>query len=1338
VAARLVPPAARKAAAPRPAAAAKAWTGFESPGAGIAQAKLEVGPSNDRFEAEADRIASAAVSSRAPPAAPPAISRFDGSGAASRKHVQREESRPIESREREAGTPPKDLAALLQRKREAPDEAVEEVEVARAKPAETGTAPAKAEEEKGAGWTAQARMGPGGLLQRSGVEDDTTAETTLQAKRSGAVQRETVEAAAELDPQAGQEEKKPLPAAPVQRDSDSGGGFAAPAGVESGVAELRGGGEPLPEAVRDQMEPHIGSDLSGVRIHRGTRAGDLSREINARAFTVGQDVFFGHGQYEPSTDSGRQLLAHELTHTVQQQGGSSQARPSRIQRKAKAGKADEVSVTTPQTGPVFEHEKGELRANPDGTKVVRMASLPVPRFEGVWKGAGAGSTPASGKPAIPANGSGPWTYKGKTPRGPTTARQLWLTKLKSAAGTVAKRIGDKPNVKSSEVERDGEKVAYLKSVNPKGQGLNFLLIGTPHELAAAAEIMLPIWNREGSGALFDVDHIQELQLGGVDGFPNFWLLDQGSNRSSGSNIAREMKQDFADLIRAAEADGYFVEGRGGAVPPKWDQLKDETTNKDSPWQVQYKALREIKAEGTAAHWSEEEIAKGDHLEQLAALDSAEIMARGLVYKVDPSHVKATIFALQTGRGGFFRSVNFKNPDNVVTTDKLAGGAAGKGKGVAGNQFYKGFAVASKGFTMVRGEPEAGAKKGRALLGSETLKPGQVIANIHGQPFPASGKIEAPPLDIPIKWAPEFGFGGYADTGWINEKLARLSLIGASPVEIREAGLNAQGELFANGEIIATKKLFPDMRIPIFLRGNDIGISFPIPTDRLRFGPVKVTDAALEVGFGDDGLFLGGWADVRIASVGSGRIQASSKDRIIRGDFNFEMSFLKKTSALLTYDLNKDKLDLELKTTVGKGALPGVESGQVSAHFSREAIGLEGGFQLAPPLQDSSLTLGYTEKDGLTIAADNIPLPAARIPGVQEASLSARGAYNPDDGSWRLAGEGKARFSIPPASGDLAIAVDGRRITIAGNAGFSLGTVSGSVAVLATNAKLDAQGQPVPGQVAEAFNVTGKGSAALRFGILTGTVGIELTPDHRLIVAGEVALPPSLPVFDKRSQKRELFHVRSPDLLIWGIKIAGYGIGISAFADARLTADYFVGPGTLENTAIKVQLDLQKPEEAVVDGKASFVVPAGAGITLDIGGGLTATLAVAYVEGRVGVDARLGISAEARADMLLHWTRGQGLSLAATARVSARPQFDVGVNASVKAGLDLPWPLDIEKKWGPWRKSLGSFGPSLALGATIPIAWSERNGLDFRPEKIEITRPEIDGFAVMKDCFLKLV
>jgi hypothetical protein len=87
---------------------------------------------------------------------------------------------------------------------------------------------------------------------------------------------------------------------------------------ESRIQSLKGGGQPLPKSVRTFFEPRFGHDFSYVRIHTDDRAAESAQTIHAIAYTVGKDVIFGSGQYAPETMQGKRLLAHELTHVVQQ------------------------------------------------------------------------------------------------------------------------------------------------------------------------------------------------------------------------------------------------------------------------------------------------------------------------------------------------------------------------------------------------------------------------------------------------------------------------------------------------------------------------------------------------------------------------------------------------------------------------------------------------------------------------------------------------------------------------------------------------------------------------------------------------------------------------------------------------------------------------------------------------------------------------------------------------------------------------------------------------------------------------------------------------------------
>lgn len=85
---------------------------------------------------------------------------------------------------------------------------------------------------------------------------------------------------------------------------------------------LHSSGRPIDPATRAYMEPRFGHDFSQVRVHTDDKAAESARAVNALAYTVGQNVAFGAGQYMPRTQAGRQLLAHELTHVVQQRTGT--------------------------------------------------------------------------------------------------------------------------------------------------------------------------------------------------------------------------------------------------------------------------------------------------------------------------------------------------------------------------------------------------------------------------------------------------------------------------------------------------------------------------------------------------------------------------------------------------------------------------------------------------------------------------------------------------------------------------------------------------------------------------------------------------------------------------------------------------------------------------------------------------------------------------------------------------------------------------------------------------------------------------------------------------------
>jgi hypothetical protein len=117
---------------------------------------------------------------------------------------------------------------------------------------------------------------------------------------------------------------------------DASQSFAVDGQFERELALQQRGGAPLPGAFRAKMEPRFGASFAGVRVHADAAADRLNRSVNAKAFTAGSHIYFRQGAYSPGNTAGNRLIAHELTHTLQQTGGQP------LQRSAGEGSAGGV------------------------------------------------------------------------------------------------------------------------------------------------------------------------------------------------------------------------------------------------------------------------------------------------------------------------------------------------------------------------------------------------------------------------------------------------------------------------------------------------------------------------------------------------------------------------------------------------------------------------------------------------------------------------------------------------------------------------------------------------------------------------------------------------------------------------------------------------------------------------------------------------------------------------------------------------------------------------------------------------------------------------------------
>lgn len=123
----------------------------------------------------------------------------------------------------------------------------------------------------------------------------------------------------------------------VHRKESDGNGMQGEHDLDNYVGSLGASGQPMPESSRKFFEPKFGRDFSNVKIHTDSVAAKSAQSINALAYTTGNNIVFNSGQFAPDSDSGKKLMAHELTHVVQQ---SNNIQPYRPKNSFNFGKND--------------------------------------------------------------------------------------------------------------------------------------------------------------------------------------------------------------------------------------------------------------------------------------------------------------------------------------------------------------------------------------------------------------------------------------------------------------------------------------------------------------------------------------------------------------------------------------------------------------------------------------------------------------------------------------------------------------------------------------------------------------------------------------------------------------------------------------------------------------------------------------------------------------------------------------------------------------------------------------------------------------------------------------
>jgi len=408
---------------------------------------------------------------------------------------------------------------------------------------------------------------------------------------------------------------------PVQADAAGGGGAAAASAPSMATAAEQaisspGAGEPLNAGTRSVLENRLDTDLSGVRVHSDSAAQQSAADLNARAFTHGNDIWLARG--ESQNDLG--LMSHEATHVVQQSGAVQRQVVQRDEKGKGKGKSKNES-----TDP--DEYKG-----PEGTinRRTQKASLPemkVPTFK---------------KKFVKA----PFELPKKTdePR-EDTQRQIWEKEAKAGAGLDSKLDSKLAKGKSPRLTKDGKPINYLKLKGDKNY-----VIGDKE--AIRQRTLRPFWDKDGNRLFHDVDHQLELQLGGPNDTGNLWMLESKANQASGRNIKDEKNARIQKLIDAATGPVWTKR------PPTVDAVRRSYTV------TVEKVVGGLQPTGTPPTWSLSQIQAGEQIEPLSALTKKQIEAAGLEGEPD----KLAIYTSETGGG--LRIANLDKSGKLKGTVKL--------------------------------------------------------------------------------------------------------------------------------------------------------------------------------------------------------------------------------------------------------------------------------------------------------------------------------------------------------------------------------------------------------------------------------------------------------------------------------------------------------------------------------------------------------------------------------------------------------------------------------------------------------------------------------------------
>ncbi len=1072
------------------------------------------------------------------------------------------------------------------------------------------------------------------------------------------------------------------------------------------IYQIRQGGRPLDN--QNYFNSRFGYDFDKVRIHNNPTDHQLADSLGARAFTYGNHIVFADRQYSPGTQTGKHLLAHELTHVVQQ-GAVSQIQEN--------NKPDQILLKHKHNTPQLQAEETTpLPGNSAPVSETATDELVVPDVAG-------NKTSGLVDRSNPASASITWSqiniprFKNRDHR---RSRYQALSPLRRGKGQTVDRIGDNNPAQRDKWLRDVDKSNIregleqrLRTANagelPEGNRHVFEVRNSNQQNryyygsldSLATEFLIPTWGGKGPRAnpnFYHVDHIVELQLANWPHFTqgndleNMELLEGRRNLESGSIIQNAILTKINGFIAATDS-AY------GSTP---QEIKENFT-------LVFEGVRgsggpSVRRED---YWERSEIVKAEHLNSVVAADPTKIGGPGIV----------RIFSRPNG--GVSRA--FRWSGNTSEEQTVPSSLASE------RYWLKPFVITHKYFKT---EPE------NEIEGNDF---GYLRMHVSQRNLVFNSKE---PIDFQLNRFVGARYGGSLPET-VPSSINTLRANFFSPISFDQVDIFGDRGIVATGNINVSLPFFNDStQIGLRLEDGDLSVFKEFSIEDINVpAPFDINQCTLMLSYSiRDGWDAQGNVNFGIENVGSGQVSVSLAQETgfsATGQFDFDSTLFNPARLMVGY--TNDAWSFSGLVGIQDGLIPGINSAELNVGWANNVLSGSGQVAFAYPwLESGTMNLSQSAEEGFSLAA-SVGL-TGEVPGLRSGTVGMQVSKNAD-GIWSLGGAINANLDTDRVPGFTNAVLTGQiqdGIFDANvEAGFERDLASGTVVVGVTNQALDEAGQPRPGERTEELVFYGSGDLTLQLTPwLEATAGISFDRQGSISIIGGVEVTEDIEILtDEQTPDFEIPRSRRPG---FDVHIPLLNIGVADIAldlGGELNAYLRTSPLILTDVRLNVYYEFDNPQATRVEGNARLHMDAQAGLEGILELGLSARVLVLRGGGRIALT--VGAELDGNIDLTVQpdWNLIDGFSVDADLDAVVQPVIFVSLDGYLYAKLDvLIGSIDI---WESDRLNLADkrLPVDVQLGATANAHYQEK------PQSLLIYSGinwVIPTAGDLKDALIKLV